>query len=220
MPVNRLTYIALVFLLAASCRQPESAAPRVSLVFLVESDPGVGVAGAAVLAGGELVGVSDAKGALSADVPAPRGEPIRVDVRCPQGFLSNSASTLVTPRRFERMDAREPPIEVTLRCRPERRVAVFVVNSGVRQLPVLLDGERVSTTNDFGIAHFSVRGAPGAEYSVTLDTSEAPQLRPRSPVHVRTLDDADEIFVLTQAFETPSRARARGVRRRRITKIE
>ena len=87
-------------------------------------------------------------------------------------------------------------------------------------VPILLDGEPVARTNGSGVAHFSIRGAPGTEYIVELETRERPRLRPRSPTHLFTLPDADEIFVINQAFDPEKEPRRRGRRPTRITKIE
>ncbi len=218
--MSRVIHSMFILGFAVSCQPSEPRAFQVPMGFLVESDPGTRVAGATVFAGARAVGVSDASGSLSVDVAVTPGEPVLVDVRCPAGFSRLGEPKVITASRFGRKDAGQPRIEVTLRCKPEQRVAVFVIRAGVGQLPILLDGKRVSTTNDFGVAHFSVRSAPGTEYAVTFDTSGTPELRPQFPIHHRGLADSDEIFVLTQAFETPARTRGRGVRRRRITKIE
>ncbi|MFA9472743.1 MAG: hypothetical protein ACERNK_19415, partial [Deltaproteobacteria bacterium] len=112
-------------------------------------------------------------------------------------------------------------MEITLRCRPSKRLAVFVVRTtDGPDLPILLDGESVAHTNASGVAHFVTHGAPGTEYVVEIETRERPRLLPRSPTRLITLPDADEIFVINQAFELEKKPRRRAPRRARITKIE
>jgi hypothetical protein len=215
---------SLVVLGAAMFMSCQDAATDVSsstVLFSVESDPGVGVVGASVLIDGMGVGVSDEHGMLTVVVKRRLGQRLIVEHVCPDGYRNAPAPKPLTLRRFQAVTSDTLPIEITLQCRPEKRIAVFVIrsNSGPG-LPVLLDGKAVSLTNFAGVAHFSVLGEPGTEYLVKLDTSGRPRLTPQFPSHQLLLPDAHEIFVVNQLFDFKEERRGRLPRRIRITKIE
>jgi hypothetical protein len=112
-------------------------------------------------------------------------------------------------------------MEITLRCPPEKRLAVFIVRADHGSgLPVFLNGENIARTNASGVAHFSIWGAPGTEYAIELDTTEHPRLQPQFPRRLLTLPDAEEVFVIEQSFDIQSERPPGGRRRSRITKIE
>lgn len=215
----------IVFLSAvalASCERPPEAEGAVSIVFVIESDPGVRVPRARVFVDGAPVGESDSNGRIDTKINGKSGQRLQISHDCPDGHDAPSEQKSLRLRKFEGVDRSRPPtMEITLRCRPLKRLAAFVVRaSDGPDLPILLDGELVARTNGSGVAHFSIRGAPGTEYIVELETRERPRLRPRSPTHLFTLPDADEIFVINQAFDPEKEPRRRGRRPTRITKIE
>lgn len=221
MPMTSTSLVVLAAAVFMSCQQAATEVSSPTVVFSVESDPGVGVVGARILIDGMEAGTSDEHGMLTVAVKRRLGQRLIVEHECPDGYRSAPAPKPLTLRRFQAVTSDTLPIEVTLQCRPEHRIAVFVIrsNSGPG-LPVLLDGQAVSRTNAAGVAHFSVLGAPGTEYLVKLDTSSRPRLTPQSPSHQLLLPDADEIFVVNQLFDFKEERRARRPRRVRITKIE
>ncbi len=219
--MTRRSSFVLGVALLSSCRPDAGEATSSVLTFIVESDPGIPVQGATVVVNGDQVGATDERGALSVEVAAKPGGPLRIGHRCPRGYRDADAPKVLRSREFKGIAARVLPIEVTLRCRHESRLAVFVVRAeGLAGLPVLLDGREVARTNDAGVAHFSVRGAPGTDFVLKLDTNAHPRLTPQFPSHQRRLADADQIFVVTQTFDTRRKARRKRPRPPRITKIE
>jgi len=214
--------VALGSAALASCERPPAAERPFSVVFVVESDPGVRLPRTHVFVDGEPVGESKSDGRVDTEIHGHPGQHLRISYDCPDGHEAPSELKVLRLRKFEGLHRSQPhAMEITLRCRPLKRLAVFVVRvSNGPDLPILLDGEPVAVTNGLGVAHFSIRGAPGAEYTVELGTRAHPRLLPRSPTHLFTLPDADEIFVINQAFELEKEPRRRGRRRRRITKIE
>jgi hypothetical protein len=205
----------------ASCRSPD-APRRAVLDFVVESDPGVGLVGALVVVEGERVGQSDSNGFLRASVDAMPGSLIRIEHDCPEGYADPLEAKHLRLRDYEVVSAASPsPMEITLECRPERRVGAFVVRArNGSDLPVLLNGEVVAMTNSSGVAHFSTSAPAGSEYVVQIDTMRNPRLLPRSPTRLFTLPDHDEIFVVDQSFEVAKRSRPQPPSRSKITKIE
>jgi hypothetical protein len=221
MSVISSSLVVLAAVMFLSCQHAATEVSSSTVVFSVESDPGVGVVGARVLIDGIEAGVSDQRGMLTVVVKRRLGQRLIVEHECPDGYRNAPAPKPLTLRRFQAVTSDALPIEVTLQCRPEKRIGVFVIrsNSGPG-LPVLLDGRAVSLTNASGVAHFSVLGAPGTEYLVKLDTSRRPRFTPQSPSHQLLLPDADEIFVVNQLFDFKAERRDRRPRRARITKIE
>jgi len=217
-------WLALVLVVAAlvSCAGSPPAERPFAVIFVVESDPGVWLGKAEVFANGKSIGVSDSQGRLHATIYGQANEQVRVEHRCPEGHKAPSGPKVLKLRHFEDTHASGSlSLEITLRCRPEQRLAVFVVRAkNGSGLPVLLDGENVAHTNESGVAHFSTWGAPGTEYLIELDTTERPRLLPQFPTHLFALPDAGEIFMVDQSFDLKNERRRRRHRRARITKIE
>lgn len=221
----RLTGSAALFavcIVLLSCQSKAGLRLASSIAFVVESDPGRPLGGVSIYADGKRLGETNSSGRLRADVEAGAGQELRIEHECPEGHEGPGTAKLVRLRTFERVGSSAPGgLQVTLRCRPEWRRAVVVIHApGGADLPVLLNGHSVATTNDAGIAHFSNLARPGTDFLIELDTSRAPRLRPRRPSHVRSLADADEIFVIRQRFEHRREWRRKGSQRARITKIE
>ncbi len=206
----------------ASCEAPHKVAGTFSLVFVVESDPGIRIEGARVLVNGRPMGDTDSSGLVRTRIYVESEQPLRIQHECPQGYEEPSQPKTLRLRPFEGIDASAPGgMEITLRCRPTKRLAAFVVRAkNGPHLPVLLDGQEVARTNANGVAHFSASAGPSTEFSIQLDTNGLPRLRPKSPMYLYTLPDADEIFVVNQSFEVDDEPRRARHRRPRIIKIE
>jgi hypothetical protein len=173
-----LRFFCIVFGVAglASCTDPNGAAPPIVLDFVVESDPGIGLASALVVVEGEPVGQSDSNGLLRASVRGVPGSLIRVEHDCPDGYEDPAEAKHLRLRDYEVVGAAsQSPMEITLRCRPQRRVGAFVVRArNGSDLPVLLNGEVAAMTNESGVAHFSMSAPAGSEYVVQIDTARRP----------------------------------------------
>jgi len=206
----------------ASCAPPANAGEDFDVAFVVESDPGVRLRGASIFVDGKSMGETDSNGLVRAQIHSEPDRSLRIDHHCPAGHADPSEPKRLRLRKFEGFTESAPaPMEITLRCPPTRRLAVFVVRAkNGPDLPVLLDGEMVTRTNATGVAHLSSWAAAGTQYSIRLDTDGQPRLVPPSPTRTFTLPDADEIFVFNQSFEIEKAPERRGRRRARIIKIE
>ena len=222
MPLMGRLVLVLGAAVSACCERPPEASGAFDVVFAIESDPGFRIGQVRVFVDGASVGDTDSNGLLRTTVYGQSGQQLRIEHDCPEGHQTPSEAKLLRLRSFETINDPGPRgLEIRLRCRPMKRRAAFIVRAkNGAGLPVLLDGRMVARTNDSGVAHFSTFGAPGTEYIVELDTQERPRLRPQQPTQLRTLPDADEIFVLDQSFEVGNQPRDRRHRRTRITKIE
>jgi len=218
------SWSTIVFAAAAltSCEGSTNAMQSFDVVFRVESDPGVRLGGARVFVDGESIGETRSDGLLGAELYGRSGQRLRIEHDCPEGYEAPSQPKLLRLRSFHGIDASGSlAMEITLRCRPEKRLAAFIVRAkNGPGIPVLLDGERVARTNGFGVAHFSAWGAAGTELTVQFDTSAQPELRPQLQTRLFTLPDADEIFVIDQSFAPVEQHRKSKRRRTKITKIE
>ena len=91
-------------------------------------------------------------------------------------------------------------------------------------LPVTLDGEEITRTNDMGVAHFVLHEVPGREIKVGIDTPERSDdldLEPADPVYDLTLgSEPAEIFLVEAEFENDAEAKKprRRTYRRRVRK--
>lgn len=220
--MNRILVRVLLAAHLVACHASSDPEAAVPIEILVESDPGVPLGGAHVTVDGRFAGKSDLNGFLRPSVATQSGATVRIEHDCPDGYLEPDGSKVLRMREYQGLGHDgAPALQISLRCKPEKRRAVFVVRArGAARLPVLLDGEPVAQTNRFGVAQFSALGAPGAEYLVKIDTGGSPALLPRSPSHLFALSDANEVFVIDQAFrrETPPKRGRSG--RKRILKIE
>jgi len=222
MSVNIWPFALVSVLILGSCSDGRSAARPFSIGFIVESDPGLPLRGVNVLVDGESIGQTDSNGSLQAEVLAIPGASLRIQQQCPEDYRAAEDSKRIRLRKFESVGQSAPStIQVTLKCKPLRRLAVFIVTAeNGPDLPVLIGGDNAGRTNALGVAQISRWGAPGTEYALEIDTRANPRLLPRSPVHVFTLPDAHEIFVVNESFELQERHGIGRKRRRRITKIE
>jgi len=207
---------------SASCRAPSAPAPAIDVVFAAESDPGVRLSQVRVAIDGQSAGETDSNGLVRTKIDGKHGQRFRVEHDCPHGHVTPSAPKFLRLRSFARVgEFQSEALRITLRCQPEERHAVFIVRAkDGANLPVLLNGQSVARTNTSGVAHFSTSAPPGTDFIVELDTGSRPQLSPQRPKHLRTLSDADEIFVVNQSFNVRKATRRLGRQRTRITKIE
>jgi len=207
---------------SASCRAPSASAPEIEVVFAAESDPGLRLSNVRVAIDGRSAGETDSNGLLRTTIDGKHGQRFKVEHDCPHGHVPPSAPKFLRLRSFDPVaESQSDALRITLRCQPEERHAVFIVRAkNGAELPVLLNGESVARTNRSGVAHFSTSARPGTDFIVELDTGSRPQLSPQRPKHLRTLPDANEIFVVNQSFELRKAPRRRGPQRTRITKIE
>lgn len=220
--MSNWTIVLVSALALASCSDNRSVTRPFSILFIVVSDPGLPLQGVNVFVDGKSIGKTDANGAVHGEVLAVPGTSLRIAQQCPEDHRATEDSKSMRVRHFESVDESAPSaIQVTLRCKPLRRLAVFIVTArNGPNLPVLIDGHAAGRTNELGVAQISRWGVPGTEYALEIDTSANPRLLPRSPVHAFTLPDAHEIFVVNESFQLQEPRRTRRKGRARITKIE
>lgn len=222
MSLTQLCILTVVVGVLASCQARSAPAPAIEVVFVVESDPGLRLGNVHVALEGKTLGKTDSDGVLRAKVDGKPGQRFKVAHVCPIGHVAPSAPKFLRLRKFDGTgESQSEGLKITLRCKPEKRLAVFIIRAkNGADLPVLLNGQTVAQTNSSGVAQFSTSARPGTDFVVELDTRSRPQLSPQRPTHLRMLPDADEIFVVDQSFDHRKAPRRRRRPRSRITKIE
>lgn len=196
--------LALLFTTLLIACGVEPPTPRYAVAFYTESDPSQSLQGVEILANGQTVGTSDDTGLVQAILEGREGTPFTISWVCPEGHRQPEAAQTLRLRSFQGLspDA-STGLTMTLGCPPSARQVGFIVRTNNRaDLPVKLNGTEVAHTNVEGVAHFTAEGAPGASYHLQIDTSDDATLRPESPSRTFSLDDADDVFVFDQSFET------------------
>lgn len=220
--MNQGLLLVIAVAVSTACSAGHDSPFATSVTFVVESDPGLRLGGVTVYLDGRPLGETDSSGMLKTDISDRVGSPLRLEHDCPNGHEVPSGPKLLRLRPFDGLDASNAgPLQITLRCRPKHRRAVFIVRTmNGDNLPILLDGEVVAETNSSGIAHFSTSARPRTDFLVQLDTHGRPELRPKTPSHLRALSGGDQIFLIDQAFEQRREPRRKRSRNEKITKIE
>ena len=222
MPMKLWSILAFSVGLSLACRDGARRARNIAIELVAESDPGARLPGVRVHVDGKPVGVTGTDGSLEFRVRSSPDRLLKIEHDCPPAYLPPSRVKHLRLRPLGGLQSSDfVALQVTLECRPEKRLAVFIVRAqNGPNLPVKLDGRVAAETSSSGVAHLFVSGTPGSEHSIEIDTMQQPPLMPRSPVHHFTLPDAHEVFVVNQSFEVrPAASRTRS-RRARILKIE
>jgi len=171
------------------------------LVVHVESDPSRPLAGARVLHGGRELGVSSADGRIAVHATGSEGEHLAFEVTCPAGFRAPEAALDVTLRRALGNSGRP---EYFVACPPlTRKLVVAARLEHGENLPIRYLGRELARTDSDGIAHLLLEAEKDKTVELTVDTSEQPQLRPKSPTARFRIGDRDDVVVLAQTFQSP-----------------
>jgi len=186
--------------MGAGCKDLDPPPPPPFPIFLrVESDPGRVVAGATISRNGKPLGTTGLDGRAMLILPGAEGETTDVTVMCPDPLTSPTRPTTLRLTRFA--DRTKVP-EYSVSCPPMlRRVVVAVKAENGPNLPVVYLNRVITRTDPSGAAHFVLDLAPGAQFQVTLDTTQNVRLRPPSPSKPFIGPQRDEIVVFEQRFE-------------------
>jgi hypothetical protein len=164
------------------------------------SDPDTPLAGASILAGNRVVGVTADGGAAKLRIAGDEGDRIDLAIKCPVNFESPSKALTVSLRRFA---PGSPVPQFEVRCPPAvRTVVVGIRAENGPSLPVVFLGRTVATTDVSGAAVFSVQVKPSEQVEVTVSTADpaAEMLRPQSPTLTFVSKDYDDFVILDVNF--------------------
>jgi hypothetical protein len=182
---------------------PETKPSGYELVVRVESDPNRPLAGARLLHAGQELGVSGPDGRVAVRAGGQEGERIELEVACPARYRSPEAPLSVTLRRSTA--AGERP-EYFAACPPlTRKLVVAARLAHGANLPIRYLGHELGRSDGDGVAHVLLEAETDKTVELTVDTSEQPQLRPKSPTARFRIGNRDDVVVLAQSFESPKK---------------
>ncbi len=190
---------AMAVVIAAGCGNLDPPPPQPFQFYVkVESDPGRAVLGAAVMRANRQIGTTNAEGRAILSVPGTEGDVVDVSIKCPPDLQSPTKPLSI---RLTRIAESKAP-EYSGSCPPSmRHVVVAVKAENGANLPVVYLNKPVTRTDASGAAHFALEVAPGAQFTVALDTSDAPRLKPQNPQKPFTVGQSDEIMLFEQRFD-------------------
>ncbi len=173
-------------------------APDYQVTVRVESDPGVALAGASVGFGEERLGSTGAEGLAHVVLHGALGASVPLEVRCPEGYRQPRERISVILRASE---PNVPAPEYAVSCPPSQRSLVVTVRAqNAVGVPLKQLGKELARTDARGAAHVLLKLRPGEDLTLVLDTSEHPELRPKSPTLKLTMPDRDEVVLFDAPF--------------------
>jgi hypothetical protein len=195
----------LVALASAACGDPELESARQPFVadVVVTTDPGHGMLGAELVAGGRPQATTDADGHARLSLAGAEGDAVEIAVRCPPGFQSPPEAIAISLHRLA-PGSRVPTFAA--RCAPlARTVVVGIRADNGANLPVTYLGKEVGRTDAWGAAHVVLSVKANETVTLALDTSSAgtkqARLRPESPTLSFVAQDKDDFVTLEQKFD-------------------
>ena len=170
--------------------------PPYKVAVVVEGDPGKPIAGATVQKSSTVLGTTGGDGRAEITLKGTDGEVVDAEVRCPDGYTSPAKPLAV---RLTRASA-TPEFRVS--CPPSMRHVVLAIKTeNGPNLPVMYLGKAVAKTDASGAAHVAIDLPPGTGFTVALDTTDAPKIKPQMPNKPFTVGQSDDIYVWEQKFE-------------------
>jgi hypothetical protein len=197
--------LALVLCLAACSRQ--APVKSYDLVVRVEADAGTPVEGAKLLHLGHELGATADDGRVVIRATGNEGERVDLEIACPASYRSPTAPLSVTLRR----GAVRP--EYFAACVPSSRKLVVAARlEHGAGLPIRYLGREVARTDASGVAHLVVEAEGDKTVELTIDTSERPALRPKSPTARFRIEGRDDLVLLEQSFQSGTKPAVRAQR--------
>jgi hypothetical protein len=204
---------AALLLLAIGCADAaiESAARSASSYALTlsatgeEHDP---LSGVRVFADDQLLGATEQAGTVQLQLKGREGERVPLRIQCPESFRSPS-QPLVVGLWQPSPGSPAPTFEVECVTAVHSYVVGIAAENGAH-LPISYLNQPLAETDDFGVAHVLVRAPSQEQVSLTLDTSDRPELRPQSPSLAFVAGESSELVLLQVKFlesARPPRAR-------------
>jgi hypothetical protein len=201
--------LAAVLLGVDDCEEAKPL-PVFRVTFAAETD-GEPLPGVDVVIDGRHLGTTGPDGALRHAFQAAEGSAVAIHVQCPDGYRAAEEIPLLRLRQVRHLtkESVERGIPVPIVCPPAERLAVVVVRTGEPDLPIRYLGREIERTDAAGFAQIMLPLEPPESFSLEIDSSANPKLRPRNPTATFALGDADQIFLFDQLFrERESRHRA------------
>jgi len=188
--------------------------PEFSVRFRAVSDDGSALPGVTVNVHSRQVGKTNERGELVAKVHGSEGEVVPVSIQYGADYQSPEHGLPVkltsTRRIASGQDVSGIPYEV-LCTRKQRNVVIIARAEKLPGIPITVEGKLVALTDAEGNAQALVQlDANTAQIHVGFETSNRPELLPRSPGRACEVAPGDDIVTLEQKFsiaEKPARRR-------------
>jgi hypothetical protein len=165
-----------------------------------------------VLSGTERLGRTDERGRVTLALGGEEGARTSLSVRCPPGFASPERPLVVGLRHLQA--GSEPPRFEVACVRLVHSVLVGIQVENGAHLPVLHLQKKVGETDEHGILHVLLTAENDERFTLIVDTSTNPSLRPQNPSLSFVTRDDDEFVLLEQKFAVQRSAPVQRVRRR------
>jgi len=205
--VLRQSPILLALALGLSACSRQAPVKSYDLVVRVEADPGHPVEGAKLLHSGHELGATAEDGRVVIRATGNEGERVDLDIACPASYRSPASPLSVTLRQ----GAVRP--EYLAACTPlSRKLVVAARLEHGADLPIRYLGREVARTDASGVAHVVVEAEGDKTVELTIDTSERPTLRPKSPTARFRIEGRDELVLLEQSFQSSAKPFVRAQR--------
>lgn len=204
--------LGLVWLGSLSCTAGAPRTERFAALLRAHTPSGEPIAGARAWADGRSLGTTAASGALRAELYGREGGAVELTIVCPPAYRTEPGSRRLILRKVHDAagGAERGALELDVRCAPIEVSAALIVLADARVgsgLPVRVEGEVIGQIERDGSAHLLVTAPAASTLHVQIDTSERPDLQPRSPVHTFRLEDQDSILLVEQSFARVPRVR-------------
>lgn len=170
---------------------------------------------------GEQTGTTGEDGTLMAAIPGTDGMPVEFEIDCPSGFRLLDAPRKINLRRIHQLGSKEfAPIVVGVRCTPLMRRAVVLLHLGElgAGLPFYVNNVPGGETDPSGTAHILLEDIASRRFTIEIDTSSDPDLRPLDPSRTFVIPEKDTFLpyeLLLSKEEEKKQVRRRRRRPRR-----
>lgn len=210
--VIRLCARVVLWTCVSACGDEPAAVQHLSITLHAATPKAAPVAGTRFFANGTQLGITDESGLLTTGLVAREGDVIAITTNCPAGYRGPATPRSLHVHRYASRSAQPSQVlGLTAVCEPEERNAALVVRARRGAAPLSLairvDDELLGQTDSDGLSHMLLAVRPHRNVRVALDTSQAPQLRPRDPVRTFQIDDDQDVLVFDQVFSDAPRTR-------------
>lgn len=190
--------------------RPQAEAFQVEL--RARNDDGQPLAGVTWASGEQRLGETRANGALPLALRGREGQLLHATVNCPTGYVAPDTVPelrLTHTRRIS--DQQIQPLTIEVVCtRVAREIALVVHADRGPGLALLVDGKAAGSTDADGNAHVLLKVDRSVrKLDVALDSSQQPDLMPKTPTRSFELDGRDSLILFTETFSTSPKAKAK-----------
>lgn len=168
--------------------------------------------GLQILENGKVRGQTDGTGILFLQIRGRVGQTITLSGVCPKGYNSSNRDRAITLQHLSGFnnDRIASGPEVSWRCSSILQTTALVIRAPTQpNLPIIVRGQHVGRTTVEGVGHLLLKEPAGSRLSVTLDTSQYPELIPQNPQRLFHIEERNTILIFDQRFTKEPRKKKR-----------